>query len=115
MKVIARIALMVAIGACSEGTAPELENLCGASGPSITPTAATLAVGDTLRFQVGPMTNFCTGKGPFPPVFSSSNAAIVSVDAVSGLVTARAIGVASVVATSSGDPSWAVAAGVQVK
>jgi hypothetical protein len=72
--------------------------------PLITPSQAALRVADTVRLSVRYPADF------FPPIYpparwSSANAAIASVDSLSGLVTARDTGTITIVATLLADPN----------
>jgi uncharacterized protein YjdB len=115
MRDIVCVSLICLLAGCDADSPMQLESkTCGLVGPTLAPSSATLAVGDTIRLSIGPMTNPCTGKGPFPAVFASSDETVAVVNAASGLVTARAVGKTTIIAASSGDPTWAAAAVLQV-
>jgi hypothetical protein len=80
-------------------------------GVTVTPAAATMAIGDKLTFiaavNAGPSVTDKT------VTWSSSNTTVASVDAT-GIVTAKASGTTSIIATSNADKSQAAAATVTV-
>lgn len=72
--------------------------------PLVTPAHATLRIGDTLRLTVRYPPDM------FPPVhppawWSSSTPAFALVDSATGLVTARAVGLTTIVAALRTDPA----------
>jgi hypothetical protein len=80
-------------------------------GVTVTPPNATMAIGDKLTFiaavNAGPAVTDKT------VTWSSSNSAVASVDAT-GVVTAKAAGTTSIIATSNADKTQAAAATVTV-
>jgi uncharacterized protein YjdB len=113
MKLMSGILTAALLVAC-DATEPELQMLCGASGISVTPASARLGIGDTVRVHSGPLVGQCTKEGPYSGYWQSSDANIATVDSVSGLVTARAVGKATIIITSIPNPSIAAAMVVDV-
>src|SRR5215203_3837661 len=88
------VALCVGLGACQtdgRGVGPQLSPACVLPGPSVKPVFATLHPGDTLRVTVSGSLEPCR-SGSLSVSWSSSDSAIASVDASSGLVHARRVG-----------------------
>lgn len=116
MKCVACTLLLAALAGCrSEASMPEQVTLCGLVGATVTPSSASLSVGDTLRFRASSSSGGCTPRGPFIFSWHSSNVSIATVDSISGLVTARSAGTATIVAAATTDAAFAAAAVIQVK
>ncbi len=82
----------------------------GVTAISLTPPAATIAINETIQLAVSVTADAATAK---TVTYSSSNAAVASVDAT-GRVTGRAAGTATIVATSTADASKAAATAITV-
>jgi uncharacterized protein YjdB len=82
------------------------------SGAVVHPASATLLAGDTVRLSV----SACNGSPALGGTFGwhSSNPAIASVDSLSGLVHARAVGSATIIASQISDQTLKGAAAITV-
>jgi len=80
-------------------------------GVTVTPTAATMNVGDKLTFVAS--VNADAGVADKTVAWTSSNTAVATIDAT-GVVTAKAAGTSSIIATSNADKTQAAAATVTV-
>ncbi len=90
------VALIIAAAACSDTA--KMTDMCNIKIVDITPPSASLHVGNTVTLQAA-----YTGTGPCIPTtpvtslrWSSSAPAIVTIDAVTGTVTAVAAGSAEI-------------------
>jgi trimeric autotransporter adhesin len=81
------------------------------TGVTVTPTSATMAVGDKLTF----FASVSTGSAikDHTVTWSSSNTAVATVDAT-GIVTAKAAGTTSIIATANADKTQGASATVTV-
>lgn len=104
MRQLATISAGVVVAACiacgSTG-AEATQVVCTLSGPTVTPAQVQMAPGDTLRARAAGSS--CYGA-ILPARWASLNTLIVTVDSLSGLVTAKQTGAAVVTATNIGDP-----------
>jgi uncharacterized protein YjdB len=110
---IARL-MLAGVAACAgkATTAANGAEDCGNSLQTaiVSPASATLHVGDTLRFSAAMPA--CTPAPQFR--WSSTSPALVSVDSLSGLATARATGTVGIAAAPTFDRTVGGAATVQV-
>jgi hypothetical protein len=88
---------LIILAACRDGLpAVQTEPDCLLIGPTVSPASATLHPGDTLRVR-------------------SSDTLIAVVDSLTGLVRARSLGQASIIATALSDRALVGAMALQVK
>ncbi len=100
------------LGGVATTTPPAPAFACTAQGPSVSPAAATLSVGDTLRIHAAmPPCPFDTVHVSFS--WESSNSAVAAVDST-GLVRAVAKGVATIIASGVQAPAVQAAAAITV-
>ena len=78
-------------------TDPTFELGCTLIGPRVSPAAALLHPGDTLRVSATETT--CAGEAPAPVRWTSSDTSVAVVGANDGLVRARARGTATIIAS----------------
>lgn len=78
-------------------TDPTFELGCTLIGPRVSPAAATLHPGDTLRVSATETT--CTGTAPAGVQWASSDTSVATVVPSTGLVRAHARGTAAIVAS----------------
>jgi uncharacterized protein YjdB len=112
MKALMSLILCTVLTACG-GDEPVRPTACG-NDPGVTPSSSILSVGDTIRLRASPLFD-CAGTGPHVARWHSSSAAVAIVDSVTGLVTARASGTATIIASATDNPALAAAGLVQVK
>ena len=117
LRLLAVIAAAVVVGCDTSGGTPQIGSPepggCLVGGVTVSPTSRTLNVGDTASFAA--KVNACPGQTLSSAVkWRSSNQAIVSVDSVSGLAQALALGQASVTAILASDARVSGSAAVQV-
>jgi uncharacterized protein YjdB len=117
LRRLSLVSVGIALGACSASTvAPAQDTDCAnmVSPAIVLPSTATLSVGDTMRLTAI-LAAHCPG-GPTTAQWrwESGNSALASVDSLTGLVTARAAGTTTVVATATFDSTIAGAATVRV-
>lgn len=117
MKVLMAFAVVGALAAmfgCGSSDATATQTVACLDGITVSPTSASLRAGDTLRIKA-------TEPGcPFNPVpvtymWSSSNAAVVAVDAGTGLLHAKALGNATITVQRANAPSDKGTVAVDVK
>ncbi|MGA9836155.1 MAG: Ig-like domain-containing protein [Gemmatimonadaceae bacterium] len=116
MRMSRLIAGLVFAGAAGCGakttTAANMAENCGNSLQTaiVSPLSVTLNVGDTLRFSAS-----MPGCTPAPQFrWSSSSPAVVSVDSLTGLATAHAVGTVAVTAVPTFDRTIVGASTVRV-
>lgn len=92
--------------ACDTSLHPMLggfpQDTCASQSIVVTPSSDSLHVGQSL--QAVAQVQSCTATSQ-SVLWSSSNSAVASVDQNTGLIQARGVGHASIVATSVADPS----------
>jgi len=105
------LALLVAT-ACSRADVPLATEtpqipsvICG---NGVSPITAKITVGDTVRFTA----DICRASGPVR--WSVSQTTVAEIDSVSGLLRARAVGSATVIAANVSDPNLKGVAAVEV-
>ena len=107
MKLSLFVAALVAVGACSATsgaiTAPDSVS-CITIGPTVRPSSATLHPGDTLRVSASlPSCGLGAPTATFR--WASSDSSVALVDSLSGLIRARSLGTATVIAAWAADRS----------
>ena len=108
MKSSLFVAALFAVGACaataSDAVTPSDSAVCIMIGPSVRPNFATLHPGDTLRASASLPS--CTA-GAITPTFrwSSSDSSVALVDSLSGLIRARSLGTATIIAALAAESS----------
>ena len=99
------IGFAIFVGACSaESKSNALAPNCITVGPHVSPPTATLRIGDTLRGAASLPP--CQLNGLIPTWrWRSSDTSVAVVDSIAGLVQARALGSATIIATLQQLPS----------
>jgi hypothetical protein len=105
---------LIILAACRDGLpAVQTEPDCLLIGPTVSPASATLHPGDTLRVRAS--YSLCPAA-PAPSFrWRSSDTLIAVVDSLTGLVRARSLGQASIIATALSDRALVGAMALQVK
>lgn len=115
MKVAVLIgSTLVILAACRDGLpAVQTDPDCLLIGPTVSPASATLHPGDTLRVRA----SYSPCPAAAAPSFRwrSSDTLIAVVDSLTGLVKARSLGQASIIAMALSDRSLMGAMALQVK
>ena len=111
------ISLSFAAAACGTdrpaGTSPPIDSLIGCTGLiGVTPAAATLHTGDTLRLHAFGSANCAPGSTEWR--WRSSDTLVMSVDSTAGLVRARSQGTATAIAEAVVDRNVKAAAAITV-
>ena len=107
MKSLLFVAALVAVGACgataSDAVTPIDSPGCTLPGPTVRPNPATLHPGDTLRASASMPS--CPLDPPVTTTFrwASSDSSVASVDSLSGLIRARALGTVTISAAATLD------------
>jgi hypothetical protein len=97
---ITLISLSVSLFGCEEKTNNNTDPTIEVTSVEVTPSDATLTtIGETVALQATVMPENATDKSV---VWTSSNAAVATVDATSGVVTAVSEGAANITATAGG-------------
>jgi Big-like domain-containing protein len=101
------------LAACRDARTVQTEPDCVLIGPTVSPPSATLHPGDTLRVRAS--YSPCP-SGPAPSFrWRSTDTLIAMVDSVTGLVRARSLGQASIIATAVSEPALRGAMALDVK
>jgi len=116
MRVFAvAVSALLLLTACRDrsGHASPTSFDCVLVGPTATPPSATLHPGDTLRVRASYTP--CPAGSPASFRWRSSDTVIAVVDSVTGLVRARSVGQATIVAAVVAEPSLVAAMALQVR
>jgi uncharacterized protein YjdB len=104
MKSLLFVATLVAVGACGATAGDAVTPTDFVSclpGPTVRPPSATLHSGDTLR--VTATVSSCSLPATFR--WSSSDSNVAFVDSLSGLIRARSLGTATIIAALAAERS----------
>jgi len=115
MRVRSVVALAgLVVVACSKASTPTNTPAIDCSGTvSVSPSSATLHLGDTLR-AVAKDTPCPAGPSTATFRWRSSDTTIANVDSIAGLVRARSIGHATIIGTETGSQGVQVAMALEV-
>ena len=113
VSVIAVSASLVLTACRDRGHVSPTSSDCVLVGPTAAPPSATLHPGDTLRVRASYTP--CPAGSPASFRWRSSDTVIAVVDSLTGLVRARSVGQATIVAAVVAEPSLVAAMALQVK
>ena len=108
MKSLFFVAALVVAGACGAAARDVVTPIdsvsCITIGPTVRPASATLHPGDTLRVSVS-MPACALGTTTETFRWSSSDSSVAFVDSLSGLIRARSLGTATIIAALAAERS----------
>jgi uncharacterized protein YjdB len=108
MKALLYVVALVMIGACAatatDAVTPTDSVVCITIGATVRPNSATLHPGDTLRVSASlPSCGLGAPTATFR--WASSDSSVAVVDSPSGLIRARSLGTATIIAAVTADRS----------